>query len=336
MLTRLGRELAPGLLVEHAIGACPVNDHLQTCRTPERDIVRSAEWLAYSDVFRTYDVTGPLSVPSTLDRVVTLLSRAAVNPDALGLVHCEDEVYMGAILGCVLGVMRYPVGDLPAGVEPNIHLGGGERFSATRPFRKQMDEVVRAVRWQRIAPAFKADLNKTICDDLILWDTWKFERGETWLREILNASVKQGAPARVARGLPLPQVAPDANGGQPFVMASRFPNGAISVGTLGRIDTEKGYYVPHAKITVDAGSASGPLGIFGYSAGITFRFDHDLKPQRIWAQDLAGDSAEDITSQAIVSGRSVTIPGEVITRIGLSARSSVDDKSEPGLVVVLE
>ena len=179
-------------------------------------------------------MTGPLSIPSTLDRVALLHKAAKVNPGAQGLIHCEDEVYLAALLGCVMGVRRYPVGQAAAGYEPNIFFGGGERFSSTRPIRKQMDEVARAVRWQRIAPAFTAEGWQATIDDTILWDHWKFGRGETWFTEIVGTIQKQGAPARVARNLPLPAVKPANGGAVPYVLASRFPNGAVAVGTLGR------------------------------------------------------------------------------------------------------
>ena len=333
--TRIGKEVAPGLIIEHVLGAGPFNDMKGTCRTPLDELDRMAERLAFSDAFRTYDVSGPLSVPSTLDRVAGLMARAHVNHDALGLVHCEDEVYMAAILGCVMGVMRYPVGDLPAGVEPNIHLGGGERFSGTRPIRKQMDEVVRAVRWQRIAPAFKPEASATNVDSAVLWDSWAFRRFETWLREAAGGVRKQGAPARVSRGMPLPMVSVPKGSEPPYALATRYPSGAVSVGTLGRVTPEKGYHVPLADITADIGNAAGPIGIFGLSKSVTLRFDRDITNSRVFAQDLAGDVADDITDRISIAGRQLTVPGEVISSVGLSARSSLDDGSEPGMVMAI-
>ena len=56
--------------------------------------------------------------------------------------------------------------------------------------------------------------------------------------------------------------------------------------------------------------------------------------QRVLAQDLAGDTPQDITRLVRVSGTRVTIPGTVIDRIGRSA-ATPGDKSDPGLVLVL-
>lgn len=74
--------------------------------------------------------------------------------------------------------------------------------------------------------------------------------------------VSQSAPARVTRGLPLPDV--KCNEEPPYVVASRNPNGAITIGTLGRISNEKGYYFPKADVTLKIGKITGKIGIFGY------------------------------------------------------------------------
>ena len=55
---------------------------------------------------------------------------------------------------------------------------------------------------------------------------------------------------------------------------------------------------------------------------------------RIWAQDLAGTEAVDISDRVKVDGSSVVVPGEVIADVGLSAASE-GDISDPGLVLVI-
>ena len=52
----------------------------------------------------------------------------------------------------------------------------------------------------------------------------------------------------------------------------------------------------------------------------------------VWAQDLAGDSPVNITSEVKVEGNRLTVPGTVITRVGLM-NATPGDKSAPGLVL---
>ena len=56
----------------------------------------SKQAVSFSEVFRTYDVTPPFSVASTLDRAAYLL------PYAKGYLNVEDELYLAAALGCQL------------------------------------------------------------------------------------------------------------------------------------------------------------------------------------------------------------------------------------------
>jgi hypothetical protein len=55
----------------------------------------------------------------------------------------------------------------------------------------------------------------------------------------------------------------------------------------------------------------------------------------IWAQDLLADKAENIKGMVTVKGDTLTIPGDVIDRVGLAA-GDAGDLSVPGLVLRLE
>jgi hypothetical protein len=211
-------------------------------------------------------------------------------------------------------------------------------FMGPRLVKKRMDEVARAVRWQRSAPPFGAGLYATTLDANALTDSWRFSVGETWFSEVIGNTAYQGASARVARGLPLPTVAgttasPDS---LPFVLASKYPaSGAVSIATIGRCKPANGWFSPRADIVLDAGAATGPIGIFGYYKSLRINFTQLPKDLRIKAQDLAGDVAVDITNRVAITSTSITIPGSVISEIGLSS-ATVGDVSDPGMVLAIQ
>ena len=55
--------------------------------------------LQHTDVYRTYDVTSILSLPTTLDRLAEMLKGAERHPEIHGLLNVEDEVYVAAADG---------------------------------------------------------------------------------------------------------------------------------------------------------------------------------------------------------------------------------------------
>jgi len=123
-------------------------------------------------------------------------------------------------------------------------------------------------------------------------------------------------------------------GDPPYVICSKHPNGAIAVGTLSRISAEKKIYYPLADITIHIDDTNNPVGIFGRFKSLTINFPDktDFKIDRVYGQDLAGESAIDITGMINLQSGQMIIPGEVIDKIGRSAASE-DDLSEPGMVL---
>ena len=67
------------------------------------------EILQHTDVYRTYDVTSILSLPTTLDRVAEMLKGAEGHSEVHGLLNVEDEVYVAAAMGCTMGILRHPL-----------------------------------------------------------------------------------------------------------------------------------------------------------------------------------------------------------------------------------
>lgn len=338
MLTRLAHEVAPGLWVEHATGGAPLNGGLTSGRCNQDVVDRMVLRQSYSDVFRSYDVTIPLSLPTTLERIARILAAAGRSPQLGGsrqssLLNCEDEPTVAATLGYAMGIWCFPISRPREEMDfRDWFLYGGARFAPTRPLFRQMDQVTRAVRWQRIMPAFGIGEVAVSIDAEYLWDAWRFVRGETWLSKIVGQTVVQGAPARIARGLPLPDVR--AEGDRPYVLAARHPNGAVGIATLGRVQPDRGYHLPLADVQVSVSDATGPFGIFGQYRSLTLCFDHAITGRRVWAQDLVGDQAQDISSCTRQSSNTITLDGALITDMGL-ADATPGDLSEPGLLLAL-
>jgi hypothetical protein len=331
----IAKRLDPALKLEHIKGLGPFNGNWSGGGVGRIGTWGSdwheAKCLEHSDAYRTYDVSPALSLPTTLDRVAEALRYANTHP-ARAYLNVEDEVYLAATLGCTMGIMRHPlVGQRPS---PDVDVA----FYCPRQCKRRMDEVVRALHWQRLAQPFviygaqPRPEDTTKIDDQILDDSWTFASGETWVSEAIGKTIHQGAPARVSRGLPLPEV--KSQGEPPYVIAGRFPNGAVAVAVQGRTAPEKNWTISPTDVTVSAGAARGPIGVFGHYRTLTLRFDVPLENLRILAQDLAGSRAEDITSQVTIAGNDLTLPGKLIEKVGLSAATK-GDTSDPGLVLVL-
>ena len=334
MVARLASQIAPELIVENARGSCPLNDVVcpweeklsshnsgQFRRWGDGAVLSdSVQIAAFSQVFRTYDITARFSTETTLDRVAQILAILGPDPKARGMLNCEDEPYIAAALGLTMGIMRHPrwMSEKDLGIEYD-----------PRDFRHRIDEVTRAVRWQRIAPAFAAGGTPVKLDAVRLDDSWAFAKGETWADWVIGQKIIQGAPARVSRGMKLAKV---SGSDVPFVISSRNPNGAVSVATLPRLDSNRGFFFPLADVALDLDSTADPLGVFGRYRTLTLRIPRPRTPLRILAQDLAGDSAQDITAMVEIRGNEIVIPGDVIDRVGRSA-AEPGDVSDPGLVL---
>ncbi len=306
MITEIAHSEAPGMWIEHAI---------------------KSEIIPYSDTFRSYDAFTLMAIPLTLDRLSEFFMYET-EEGYKGLVNCEDEPYIAAALGCVLGVMRHGmVGNLPNG-EPDCS------FPALhRNFKTKLTEIIRTVRWHRIAPAFAVSAKNTRVDENRLYETWNVvsqkDEIEAWWRYGDGDKIEKNAPARISRGLELPEVEPDGNGNVPFVISSKNPNGAVSVATLGRTAEHK-YFIPRCNVTLDAGD-SDTIGAFGFCKALILKSNKTT----VLMQDLAGETAYDITNDCIIGNGSITIPGELIAEIGQSCNAE-GDTSEPGVVIKLK
>lgn len=304
-LTELGRRVAPKVVVEHAL---------------------ASQTLDFSAVYRTYDVENIIAAPVTIDRIAKLFEQSPKNSPTI--INCEDEPYIAAGSASALGVMRHPfAGDLPNGRQDFVFPPVG------RDLKRRLDEIVRAVRWHRLAAPLPLGANHAALDSARLSDSWILEADETYVPHALGDRREASAPARLARGLKLPEVEMADGGSPPFVLASRSQNGAVAVATIGRTQDRR-YETPRARVSLDVADASGPFGIFGVYDSLTLRFAKPVGNARILAQDLAADESIDITDQVAIEGHELYLPGELLSKIGLSAATR-NDLSEPGLVLAL-
>jgi hypothetical protein len=325
-LIRLRDQTHIPLTLEHVHGEPPLNgDWRKDGRFgPQAWDSQRMGILQRTDVYRTYDVTSILSLPTTLDRLSEMLKGSEGHPEIHGLLNVEDEVYVAAVMGCTMGILRHPMHGMRPGQDADLF------FNGSRQAKQRMDEVVRALRWQRIAPPFSPGQGSVSISREVLTDSWVFERGQTWQNELVGVKVMQGAPACIARNIGLPEV--HATGEKPFVFAARFPNGAVAIAAQERTTVGKAWYIPGCDVTLPVSDATGPFGIFGYFNSLTLTFDDPLPRRRVLAQDLAGDTSVDITSAVRILGKSLLIPGNVIRQAGLQA-ATPGDVSAPGVVI---
>lgn len=306
MLTNLARQYAPKMVLEHAY-TYPV---IEDC-----------------DVFRTYDVEVVTSVPVTLQRTLRLLDYKT-KPGNMGLINCEDEPLIAVGLGCVIGVMRHPINKpLPNGLADHVFP------TAARNLKARLDEVDRALKWHRLAEPFAVNHDANISTEM-LTDRWVLADRETWVAQHhVGDTLVEAAPARVSRCMPLPQVR--CQGEAPYVLASKYPNGAVAVATLERL-FYRSWSTPLAEVGIEVEDVKAPVGIFGDYKELVITYPQPLKAKaRILAQDLRGKQPVDITCLVKIVDNKLIIPGNVIREIGTMA-GTPGDVSAPGMVMKIQ
>ena len=256
-ISDLAEQLCPELVIQHIVPMPGTNDAFGSGDITSL-LNQMVEISSFSDVFRTYDVTTQLAMATTFERNARLLAASRnLKGDQLGLINCEDELYLAAALGLSGGIMRSEV----------------NRIAPT-------DEAARMVRWHRIAPSYDANAYPAAVSDTVLTDTWHFNN-DTWDSSINQSTVQQHAPAAVSRGIDLPT----ANGQEvPFLAASRNPlSGAISVGSFRRTSQESQNHLVYSDVSLNVGALTGKIGVFGVYESLTLTFDTELTGKRILA-----------------------------------------------------
>lgn len=325
LISEIAREINPEIRIEHSVGLSPLNAAETSPEGKQRGSGRFADMgddllqkisclLSFSDMVRIYDLLYPLTVPTSIDRLAFYLSCS----DGV-LLNVENELYLGAASGTSFGIMRSE-----REPEPQIDLGPIQSRD------RKILELFRAVRWQRIAPAWKSSYQEPVTlSKTILTDCWTYRPDTVWLKRVFNQKISQGAPAVLARNLPLPQVL-SRSGEVPYLVTSRHPNGAISIGFLPRLSDDRGFYTPPATVALSIPCEGVPIGVFGVFESLRFPVANGKK--RLIGQDLAQSEAVDLSAFLQIHENIAEISGEVVKAVTVSKEG---DFSDPGIVLKL-
>ena len=263
-LSRWAQDVAPHVTIEHA--------SFQDGGTHHPDFI------SFSPVIRSYDVNNQIAQAQTLQRLYDLGCQADAEREGWGIINCEDEPYIAAGLGCAIGVMRHPyVGALPNG-QPDIYFA--DLGPQSRRLKNRLNEIVRAVRWHRIAMPFGHKRDQWQADTVLLSESGG---GRTW-----------EAPARISRRMPLPEITGEAAASplRPFLAASLYDNGCTALAIINR-NIDGTYQQQRVDVRCRPQRRDCKIGIFGYCRTLTLTFNEPLpsKPFKVYAQDLASDGS---------------------------------------------
>ena len=351
--TSIKNKIYPQLTVEHITGAAPINPKWDTPglslypsvynkdeavsqeltaslnKATER-LERSLDVIKNTDVFRTYDAAPLLVSTTTMQRVHDLLVQTVGHSQYKAYLNIQDDCNIAAALGLLVAVKRHPMTTPRLYKGKDFHL----QISGNRQVDKRLNEMDRFVLWQRIAPPMSSSYGTYLSSKNNLIDSIVFTESDTWFKRTHGNMVRQSAPAIMARNISLPTVKSEDR--LPYVMASKFPNGAVAIATEGRVTPDQGWVHPKADIILDDLELGHLIGIFGYYQSLTLKFSKPLPENLvIHGQDLLANKAVDLTDRVIIENDEVIIPGNLIEEIGLMA-GDPDDLSAPGMVLTIK
>lgn len=332
----LKEEIYPALWLEQISGAGPVNPGWEKPGADDypsvyaRDSARkqaSLQILKYTDVFRTYDAAPLLVSTTTMQRVHDLLVLSAGNPSYRALLNIQDDCNVAAALGLVVAVKRHPMHTPRFYQGQDFHL----QIAGDRHVDRRLNEMDRLALWQRIAPPMPAGYGDYRHSENYLIDSISFEVNHTWFKPTHGKMVRQSAPAIMARNMKLPEV--KSQGISPYVMASKFPNGAIAVAAEGRVKPGQSWIEALADVSLEEVTPHTPIGIFGYYKSLCLKLEVELPESvTVLAQDLLSTASMDITDRLKIEKNEIWIPGQLIKEIG-TMENDEGDISVPGLVL---
>lgn len=348
--SKIKNEIYPELTLEHITGTGPVNPkwdmpglslYPSVYSNAERvsqqldasldkvskKVEQSLDVIKNTDVFRTYDAAPLLVSTTTLQRVHDILLQTAGHSEYKAFLNIQDDCNIAAALGLLVAVKRHPMNTPRMYNGKDFHL----QISGDRHVDKRLNEMDRLVRWQRIAPPIPAGFGSYRFSDRNLVDSIVFQKNDTWFKPSHGKMVRQSAPAVMARNIALPEV--QSTGLTPYVMATKFPNGAIAVATEGRVTPDQSWVQPKANITLKEVDVNLPIGIFGYYQTLTLECPAALPDDvKIYGQDLLSETVMDLSDKVTIEKNKLIIPGDLIEEIGTMANES-GDISVPGMVI---
>lgn len=313
LMTDAFKTYAPDTLIEHVIGIFhkPYDPSPEEQRSPAfcEFMQLAVETIPLCDVYRTYDTTNELAVPTTLMRIARLAEiRATPDEKYAGIINVEDSPIVAAALGMAAGIMRH------------IH-------------KTSFPECQKAMRWQRLAPPMRFRWEGFTVSETLLCDRFHFHTDPEVWPNIGDGIVDQYAPASIAVNTPPAQIdSAEAGGEVPFLLSSKNTvTGAYTIAAVERV-LLGGKRVPLAHVRAKEVPAAAPVGIFGSFASLTLDFDQNISGKRVFLQNLADDEARNVTELVQLRGSEIIIPGELIEEIG----AKENDDCLNGLVLVLQ
>ncbi len=286
--------------------------------------------LQYSDTFRTYDASPLLMSVTTLRRTHDILKQTAGDPKYRSILNVQDDCVTGIGLGVLVASKRHPNYMERTYKGKDLH----HQLSGKRHMQGRINEVERFGRWSRISPAFSAGYGSYLSSENELIDRCEFTPWDTWASATYGKMVSQSAPAIMARNMPLPKV--ESDGEPPYVCVTTYPNGQLGIATEGRVKPDDKWFHPRAKVMVKVKDANQLIGVAGHYKELVLEFAGDLDGvERVWGQDLLADKAIEIKNEITIKTNTISIPGDLIDRIGTMAGDE-GDISVPGMVLKLE
>ncbi len=297
MLVNLAKEIYPQLIIENAMCICPVNgvnDHEEEKRKylyPWNKSMKKYidEVVHFSEVFRSYDVTEELSSSTTLARLIYLLKQNQ------SIINCEDELYMGAILGCSLGIERNKTCAL-------------ETITPKTSLHYRALETLAAIRYRKLSPCFVGGKLHVSKEKYLV--KWQF--GAYWSENIDHVLVNQICPARVARNTSLPQVEKIKE--VPLVICCKDLKENYAIGTFKRLNYEDdSLYQVNVRIDIDKKVRN--IAIFSnHIQTITIKLSENIEGKKIYLRDLIHNTRKNITKLIVVKKQKLCVDYARLTR----------------------
>ncbi len=289
MMTRVAREVAPDLLLEHAHDQAP----LKGAKSPEDPKVEIMCENAYvGDFYRTYDVQPPFHDNETLCRLNAMLQK--IDPTQFlygcrGMINVESAPVIAFGLGCNLGIME----------------------SEVRP------EIDATLSWHRFCPPFGMTEGDYHASDRYLTERYYFAGNVAWWIRRRDELFTLQIPAVCSRNTRLPEVGEMEE--PPAIMACCHPKTkAYSIAAMHRVIDPNPHLEVLADVTIFPEEIFAPIGVYGGFASLTAQFATDI-PQgvRVYAQCLRASEAIDVTELVKIEGNRLIMNGQKLRLWGM-------------------